>query len=80
MEDFVAPLISEGGEIMEGTAITLASLISDAGSMISAVGTNFATLSSNFGAMLYIPVVLVLSKAIIGMVKGILLFRKGGRR
>lgn len=65
---------------MESTAITLASLISDAGSVISAVGTNFTTLSTNFGAMLYIPVVLVLAKAIIGMVKGILLFRKGRRR
>ena len=78
MEDFVAPLIPEGGGIME--AITLSSLITDANAVITAVGTDFASLSNSFGAMLYIPVVLVLAKAIIGMVKGILLFKRGRRR
>lgn len=65
---------------MNEATITLSSLITDASSVITAVGTNFGTLSTNFGAMLYIPITLVLAKAIIGMVKGILLFRKGRRR
>ncbi len=82
MEDFVAPLIPEGGvNIMEGsTAITLSGLVSDAGTIISAMGTNFATLSNNFGFVLYIRVTLVLEKAVIGMIKGVLMFRKGRRR
>ena len=67
--------------MLEGTAATtLASLVSDAGSIITAVGTSFTSLSTSFGAMLYIPVVLVLAKALVGIVKGILLFRKGHRR
>lgn len=62
-------------------AMTLQSLITNAGSIISAVGTNFTSLNTSFGYVLFIPVTLVLAKAIVGMVKGILFFKRGrGRR
>lgn len=61
--------------------MTLTSLISDASGIVTAVGTVYTSLSENFGVILLIPVTLVLTKAIIGILKGILLFRRGrGRR
>ena len=73
MDDFVAPLV-EGGVTM-----TLTSLITDAGSVISAVGDNYATLAEDFGVFLFVPIILVMVKAIIGQVKSILFFRRGRR-
>lgn len=66
---------------MGETAITLQTLVTNAGQIISAAGTNFTTLSTNFGFVLFIPVTLAMAKAVIGIVKSLLFFRRGrGRR
>lgn len=66
---------------MGETAITLQSLVTNAGQIISAAGTNFTSLSTAFGFVLFIPVTLAMSKAVIGIIKSLLFFRRGrGRR
>lgn len=60
--------------------MTLSSIITDAGSIVTAIGTTYTSLSENFGAILLIPVTIMLTKVIVGMVKGILLFRGRRRR
>lgn len=66
---------------MGETAITLQTLVTNAGQIIAGVGDNFATLSDDFGFVLFIPVTLAMTKAVIGIVKSLLFFRRGrGRR
>lgn len=61
--------------------MTFADIISNASSVISAVATDFTALSAAFGGVLAIPAVLVLTKSgIIGGLKSLLMFRRGGRR
>lgn len=65
---------------MGETAITLQSLVTDAGQIISAAGTNFTTLSNAFGFALFIPITLAMVKSVVGIIKSLLFFRRGGRR
>lgn len=63
------------------TSITLASLLNDAAAVIAGVGDGFQSLSTDFGYVLYIPVTLAMTKAVVGIVKSLLFFRRGrGRR
>lgn len=65
----------------ESTAMTLATIIQDASAIIGAVGDNYKTLATDFGGIIHAPMALAIGGSIIGMVKGILLYRRGrGRR
>lgn len=62
-------------------AITLTTILTDVGAIVGSAGTNFASLSNSFGYVLFIPVTLAVTKAVIGIVKSLLFFRRGrGRR
>ena len=65
---------------MNEAAITIQSLVTDAGKIISAAGTNFTTLSTAFGFALFIPITLTMTKSVVGIIKSLLFFRRGGRR
>lgn len=65
----------------ESTAMTLATIIENASSIIGAVGDNYTTLNTDFGAIIHVPMALAIGGAIIGMIKGILFYRRSrGRR
>lgn len=65
----------------ETTAITLSSILNDVAAIVSSTGSNFSTLSTGFGYVLFIPVTLAMTKAVIGIIKSLLFFRRGrGRR
>lgn len=66
---------------MGETAITLQTLVTNAGQIISAAGTNFTSLSNAFGFALFIPITLAMTKAVVGIIKSLLFFKRGrGRR
>lgn len=68
--------MGEGSSVM-----TLATIIENASSVIGAVGDNYTTLSNDFGGIIHAPMALAIGGAIIGMIKGVLLYRRGrGRR
>lgn len=64
----------------ESTAMTLTQIISDASAIVGAVGDNYATLNDDFGAIIHTPMALAIAGAVIGLIKGILFYRRRGRR
>lgn len=65
---------------MEGGAtMTLATILDNAGTIVTEVGDTFGTLNDDFGYVLFIPVTIVVTKVLVGMVKSILFFRRGRR-
>lgn len=64
---------------MGETAITLSSILDDVYRIVKMAGNSFSSLSDNFGYVLFIPVTLIMSKAVAGIVKSLLFFRRGRR-
>lgn len=61
--------------------MTLTQIISDASAIVGAIGDNYSTLNDDFGAIIHVPMALTISGAIVGLIKGILFYRRGrGRR
>lgn len=61
--------------------MTFTEILTDAGSIITQVGTTYVSLSENFGGVLQVPVAIVVSGAIVGIMKSLLMFRRArGRR
>lgn len=58
----------------------LSTIVTDALSIVTAMGTAFTSLSTTFGIFLFLPALLVITKSLIGLVKGILFFRRGKGR
>ena len=69
---------------MEGvtpiTVMTLANIISAAGDIVGAAGDAYASLSEDFGAVIQVPIALTVAGAVIGIVKGLLFYRRGRSR
>lgn len=72
-EDFVGSLIGGG-------TITLDQLVTNAATIVKAAGSTYSTLSEDFGYVIYIPVTLAVVSALIGIVKGIMFFRRRRRQ
>lgn len=64
----------QGGQIMEG----ISGVITEAGNVIKAIPATFTSLKDMW--MIFIPVTLTMASWILGKTKGVLFFKKRGRR
>lgn len=62
------------------TVMTLATIISNAGDIIGAAGDAYASISEDFGAVIQVPMALAVAGAVVGIVKGLLFYRRGRSR
>lgn len=65
------------------TTMTLSTILENAQAVVANVTSAFTTLSNTtngFGYVLFIPMTLALARALIGIVKSVLFFRRGRRR
>lgn len=65
---------------MTPTTMTLATIISNAGEIIGAAGDAYSSISTDFGAVIQVPMALAVAGAVIGIVKGLLFYRRGRSR